>query len=205
MRETSSSFLCKEIRGQWVAYGQGELSLPKTQRVYTHLSRCSSCRVAIKEQQPQRLLATSVGSRTLRAGVLATVGTALFFLYGIYLPSLQRSAPSSASTHPVSAPMSTFVGRAGAAYYVRLHVADLGTAEGAISKILMEVPGLRAQGPYTGRYCITATPKQLTALMRRLEGMGDSETASVGNRPWWFEDTSVPNVCSVMLDLLPTS
>ena len=205
MRETASSFLCEEVRRHLVAYVRGKLSLPSTQRVYAHLSRCSSCQTA--HGQSLQAGSAGVGSRTLRAGALATLGTALFFLYGMYLPSLQSSAPSAASTqamHSVHAPISGFVGKPGGGYYIRLHVADPAAAEGTIARILAQSPVLQAKGPYTGRYCIRATSKQLTALMGRLTEMGDSETILVNNRPWWFEDPSTdPNACSVMLDLLP--
>ena len=144
----------------------------------------------------------NVGSRTLRAGTLATLGTALFFLYGIYLPNLQRSASSTAAAHPVHAPVSGFAGKPGGGYYVRLHVADPPAAEGMIARILEKSQVLQAKGPYSGRYCIRATPKQITALMSHLSEAGDYETVPVTNRPWWFEDPLTdPNACSVMLDL----
>ncbi len=205
MRETASSFLCEEVRRHLVAYGRGKLSLPSTQQVYAHLSRCSSCQTA--HGQSLQAGASGVGSRTLRAGALATLGTALVFLYGMYLPSLQTSASSSAPVHvaySAHAPISGFVGKPGGGYYLRLHAADPTAAEGTITRILAECPVLKAKGPYAGRYCIRATPKQLTVLMNRLTELGESETIQVDTRPWWFEDFSEdPNACSVMLDLLP--
>ena len=205
MRETASLFLCDEVRRHLMAYVRGKLSLPSTQQVYAHLSRCSSCQTA--HGQSLQAGVAGMGSRTLRAGALATLGTALFFLYGMYLPSLHTSAPSAASAqamHCVHAPISGFVGKPGGGYYIRLHVADPAAAKGTIARILAECAVLEAKGPYASRYCIRVTPKQLTALMSRLTEMGDSETIPVNNRPWWFEDPSAdPNACSVMLDLLP--
>ena len=205
MRETASSFPCKEVRRHLMAYVRGKLSLPSTQQVYAHLSRCSSCQTA--HGQSLQAGVAGVGSRTLWAGALATLGTTLFFLYGIYLPSLQSSAPSAPSAYAVRSvhtPVSGFVGKPGGRYYIRLHVADPAAAKRMIARILTEFQILDVEGPYAGRYCIRTTPKQLTTLMSRLTGMGDSETIPVNNRSWWFEDLSEdPDTCSVMMDLLP--
>lgn len=204
MRPAPSLLLsCREIRIRIAAYTQGELSLSSAQQVYAHLSQCDSCRETAGTLGSQQTQTRNLGSLTLRAGALATVGAALFFLYyGIYLPNLSTT-PAVAYSHEIPVSNTGFAGRAGAAYYVRLHVTDRAAAEETISRILAHTPVLQAKGPYAARYWITATPEQLATLMRRLAATGDPGAVLVENRPWWFEDPSTPNACPVMLDLIP--
>ena len=195
--ETAVKFSCQDVRGQLASYTQGTLSLPRAQQVYSHLIRCRVCRILADQNREFRSR-----SLTLSTGLLATIGAVLLALGGMTLPSSPMAAPGGPSLKTTPSSINQFVSQPGAAYYVRLHVADLPAAEDALTRILTEAPVLRAKGPYAARYYLIATPEQMTALVRRLRGMGDAGAVTVGSRRIWRGDPTDPDACSAMLDLL---
>jgi len=208
---------CLGIQLQLPLYLQGRLNLRKSQQIYAHLNRCKICRIAADDSTSYGAAEQKPVSRSvvLKTGAVATGAVVLFIFSGLFLPGpslsstpLPRSAPSpSPALSPSSAPSphkptSGFLAKAGAAYYLPLHVLKISTAEEAVTRLLLESPVLKSRGPYAGRFYLTVTPAQLIALMEKLNGVGDPGIVRVGHRRPWGDDPSEPNACSVSLDLL---
>lgn len=198
---------CVEIRVQLPSYARGEVSLAAARRIHAHLTQCAGCRAATEGRQlSQRSPSSSlVHSFLLVLETFSIASVILLFLYmGVDTQPL-KAAPVSIPVRPglIAPPNFTFTGKAGAAYYVQLHVSNVAAAEARIQQILWEIPVLKARGPYSSRYYLTATPAQLTAFLRRLAGVGDPSAIQVGRRRWWREDSREAGACSVTLDLLP--
>lgn len=192
------SEVCRAVRRQLKSYVQGQLNLAKSQQVHAHLSRCRVCRILAEDHTPSSALEFKLPalSLSLPAGVLALVAASLFMLYGFLRPSAPMAAP------PLTQPMSGFTAMAGAGYYLELHVTNLSAAQKALERILAESDLLKATGPFSGRLYITATPRQLSALMEKLRRLGDPGIARVGYRCQWDGHPLESNACSVTLDLL---
>ncbi len=199
---------CHEILPRLSSYALGRLSLPETQLVYSHLLDCGTCwesadsRLAgVPERKPKKLLFIFPAA----AAAVVFLAVPLFSSAHVssHVPfSAANRSPVHSAVVPVRTGKTDFRPQAGSAYYIRLYVEDLPSAEKNVRRILSAIPLTEIKGPYAGRYYLTATPAQLAFFAYRLAEVGDPGITRVGERRWRDEASFDQNACSATLDLV---
>ena len=91
---TPQTLSCDAVRGHLVAYVQGALSLPATQQVHAHLTRCVGCRAtADGRRAAHREPTRRARSLTWPTGIGAMLGATLWLLHGFDFTTPMAAAP----------------------------------------------------------------------------------------------------------------